>query len=304
MSSIIRKAKRFPILHNANKKIRYDLLMNTIQTHYNLKCPKLIKTSIYHCPGLIIPNMCTTLDQINEDFVKRLNNGNLCLDGTTCVGKSSIFPNLSKVNHLMNVEEYNISPPVAFNYLCTGLSLCTDNPNTTIIDRSPISNIAFQFVYYIMKKYANSDRTLFGLCEEYMQLHNMEPMLEFIKSLQLPILIFIKPGDVGVAELMERMRKRANDTSSLGDAYKCNNEMYFIAQNAAYEFLGRVLGYPVLVDIDMLKFREKLTALVPTFNFDSYETNLVKPEDRPKSVGANIPGYENYHWLTLYYSNR
>lgn len=59
-----------------------------------------------------------------------------------------------------------------------------------IIDKSPILNLAFQYVYYLMAHMTNS-LTPYQWCENYTNMHNLTALLEHTNSKNLNVVIIV-----------------------------------------------------------------------------------------------------------------
>lgn len=182
------------------------------------------------------------LDSISVDV---RNNGSLFIDGAACSGKSTFITKLNnlhranstKVNVWLDVDDYNFDANTAFHYMEL-LNHELPNMINSVIDRSPISNIAFQYVYWLMK-HINDSLTPFQWCENYTKIHRMEPLLEFVKSKRFNIVVVI---NTNYDEVKDKMLKRGSD----GDVYKGRIPLYLKCQVYAFIYLATVLDLPVL----------------------------------------------------------
>lgn len=206
----------------------------------------------------------------------------ICVDGTTCIGKSTFCDSTYKVNNYMNTESYNTSPVVGMEYLLKSIILA-QNAIGKFIDRSPIANLVFQYVYYVMENYATSPRSYYGLCCEYTEIHNLESVLSFIKGFDLNIIILI---DSNVELLQNRMQQRGIQNNSTGDSYKCSSKQYFVAQNEVYRYFGELMGYPVFNISELDDDRDKVMETIKEY----YKFN-----DELSSEPITIPLTEYIH---------
>lgn len=89
----------------------------------------------------------------------------------------------------MAVQDYNYNSVTAFHYFALQIRVSKLLVNY-IIDRSPILNIAFQYMYWLMDNMTET-LSLHKWCENYRKLRNMTSLLEHIKSLNLNIVIIV-----------------------------------------------------------------------------------------------------------------
>lgn len=177
---------------------------------------------------------------------------NIYVDGTSCCGKSTMISCLSehrlfKIKNVYNgnVKFYNFDPLLSTDYFVRGI-LLNNNCRGMCFDRSPISNLAYQIVYYLMFGVLDKRKTMFGNCMEYIKIYNLEYMLRYMKSQKLSIIIII---DSDIDGVRCRMTNRAKPKDIKRNYYR-----YVIFQNIAFSVLSYLCDIPC---IDLNYFRIK-----------------------------------------------
>lgn len=177
----------------------------------------------------------------------------VCIDGVNCTGKTSLlldFPHMKITDYCGDqLDYYNVNPETALSYLLISLQMLRDCENV-LIDRSPVANLAYQYCYYLMSA-SRGNKTMTALCEEYTKMHNLLPLLEYLRGLRLNVVILL---DSNVPQLAKRLYRRGVTLQSRGDVIKSAFDSYGACQNAAYAFLANQLDYAC---IDLQYFRLK-----------------------------------------------
>lgn len=190
------------------------------------------------------------LDASNDEHLTysiKSGSTNLCIDGMSCSGKSSVIARLErdfnastfKINKTLDCTDYNYNSTTAFQYLLKQI-IEHGKLDRCIVDRSILSNVAFQLVYWLMSCEESVYEKLspHALCAHYVQMHHMQALLEFIKAQNHNILIVVNSDIDKICNLMI--------TRGVGgDVYKGRVTAYAKAQYDAYIFLANVLELPV-----------------------------------------------------------
>jgi len=232
------------------------------------------------------------------------------LDGTCCVGKTNIlsnFPN-DKVNNYLDDQEaiyYNQSVNAAHSYVLVN-KIINDESKNLAVDRSIFSNLAFQYVYYIMfhSKRGIQKNTMRKLCQEFTNMHNLTSVLEYINGLRHHILILI---DSNIDVLMQRAINRSKINGNSNKQLKLTCREYYEAQNAVYIYMADIFNLDVYdledyrpkngshkqtEDETFTKFTNVITDYMGVYigNGDTSVCNLPKPATSDESFES---GYIN-----------
>ncbi|AAN04404.1 Orf111 [Heliothis zea nudivirus] len=200
-------------------------------------------------PTLSIPNVDLTNSE--QYLVERIINNrhfyNLCIDGMSCSGKSTVINRLTKdysacaykINSELECKDYNFNSTTAFQYALKQ-ALNYKKMKRCIIDRSILSNLTFQLVYWLMSCEDSMYEKLSPhcLCVNYIRMHQMEPVLEFIKAQNHNVLIVVNSD-------FERVCRMMVARGAGGDVYKGLVPKYVASQYHAYIFMANVLELPV-----------------------------------------------------------
>lgn len=229
-----------------------------------------------------------TIDRVIEKF-KEDGTGNLCIDGMSCSGKSTLLENMKpaptfKINQVLDCEDYNYNSVTAFQYLMKQ-SLIYRKRQGYLFDRSMISNLTFQLVYYLM----NFDDDTFDLispitiCKTYSEMHGLDRVFEYIKAQKHNILIVINSN---LDYVMQRMTKRG----SVGDSYKGRVPKYLECQMYAYMYVAAILDYPVY-DHGKYPEEERFSRLATIVNriYDAIKPKMIKSYNDEYSEIENLP---------------
>lgn len=218
---------------------------------------------------------------------------NLAVDGPSCCGKSSLIDKFKalKVNDFFNVQtgnSYNIFPTLAISYIYINKEFA--KLNDMISDRSLISNIAYLMAYFIMNCRANGlkeEKTLHGICEELVDMHNLKSAFSYIRGLRCTVLIVM---DSSFECSRKRMYARGLATGSYSDMAKSQCKEYHEAQVAAFSYIANILNFPCLdlnyvrkkyqVEDDTLIFQENASA------FHKY--NYLKNENYNLDIDVSV----------------
>lgn len=166
----------------------------------------------------------------------------VCIDGTTCVGKSSIIgeddPRYIKINNFMNVDSINFDPASSIRYLIKSLEMLKSHENI-VCDRSPVSNIAwlifeyfFSYHYHLCKKLNEN-----GLFWSVVLNHNLIPLFAKLRQEKLNI-IFLIDSDIAMIHDNLKLRGEGND-----ERY-AEFDKYCHFQNFIYSKLAEILNCP------------------------------------------------------------
>lgn len=183
----------------------------------------------------------------NQLFTK--NQNHLSIDGCACTGKTTLiqkFPNF-KINKVMGneLDYYNINPCIALAYLMLYCK-CIEESKNLLFDRSPFSNIAYMLCYYLMSQDGKNEKlTTYGKCIEFIQMHNLVPVFEYLKAKKFNILFII---DSDYQSVKQRMKERGTP----GDYTKSNFQQYIMYQCAAFGFISKICDIPCF-DINYIR---------------------------------------------------
>lgn len=188
----------------------------------------------------LVPMSKWNFDDIMHRFTD--NTGNVCIDGMSCSGKTTIlskFHKIFKINTVLDTTNYNYNSVTAFSYLEMQNYIYNKNRNL-VFDRSPISNLAFQLVYWLMENYDERvNFSSYNWCENYVRMHNMKNALEYIKSRNYNIIIVVNSN-------LDEWQKYMLMRNGTGDRYKGCVREYGECQLFAYIYLAQVLNLPIL----------------------------------------------------------
>lgn len=187
----------------------------------------------------MIPMKEWSLSDIEKSFD---DTGNICFDGMSCVGKTTIMNEnckVFKVNSILDTTDYNHNATTAFCYMELQMIYYGKNTNV-IIDRSPLSNIAFQYVYWLMDNFDQKvNMSPFMWCDVYTRMHRMQNLLEYVKAKKINIVFIVNSN---LNDWQYYMQQRGGR----GDKYKSNVELYGKCQLYAYIYLAHVLNLPII----------------------------------------------------------
>uniref|UniRef100_A0AAU8GFG2 Uncharacterized protein n=1 Tax=Faxonius propinquus nudivirus TaxID=3139431 RepID=A0AAU8GFG2_9VIRU len=243
------------ITNHNNENTTYDNDNDILKTLKNMK--KFGITYYSSCFNTF--NKFTTIEDEIHMFMNKFTNAqNVFIDGLCATGKSTLakyFTNIKISQYLDISNSYNYHPTSALSYVLLNI-LMNEESEGLIIDRSPLSNIAFQICYYIMGILTNDDlgyRTLSAICQEYIDNHNMLPVLEYIKNKNLNILIIL---DSDFIKASKRLNLRGYYTNSISDKQRSLVKEYWLGQMAAFSYLSNMLHIPCF-DINYFRIKYK-----------------------------------------------
>lgn len=198
--------------------------------------------------------------KIFADCVRDVN-APIYIDGENCCGKTTLAgEECLKVSQLQKLPYRNINPCQALDYLVLSDLLGFVNGSHVNIDRSPISNLIFQLVFYLhdlLRRYSIDELkfcefTPYKWCEDYIAMHNLEALLRFINAKGYNVLILIDSDYLAVGERMMVRSRNANDYLKGLD----NN--YNLAQSIAYAYFACKLNYPC-IDLSYLRYAYQMS---------------------------------------------
>lgn len=199
-----------------------------------------------------IPNMDEYFEQFYSDIAHY---DNLSIDGSTACGKSTMLEGLNpvKVNKFFCVNKsnlYNIVSECSMTYIHLHEEFKKYPGLTT--DRSIISNLTYLMVYYVMNVLTNNatfNKSMFGLCEDFVNIHNLKPTLEYIRGLKCNVLILIDSSHQHTAT---RTNRRGLNLHSNSDIVKPLCKQYHVAQTAAFAYFANFMNYRC-IDFDYVR---------------------------------------------------
>lgn len=199
----------------------------------------------------------TVTEEIDKYLSNRVWKDSVCIDGMSCVGKTTIisqFPQQSaKINGFMNVKTYNTSPITSMAYLLVGAAL-VKNSHKYIIDRSPISNYAWLIVHQLASKFPHGvpdavprEFTWTGEIDVISKtVPDFDLALQFVKGQEIDALIILD-SDVDIWRGKLATRNEGNDVVN------SKSQTYWY-QLPAYAYLANKLDWAT---IDLAYFRHK-----------------------------------------------
>ncbi|UVX94893.1 TK2 [Callinectes sapidus nudivirus] len=199
------------------------------------------------------PTLKSYFDEFYKKYLK--NKNNLAVDGPSCCGKSSMISSANpiKINDYSNINDnnsYNKIGEASLTYVIINDKMM-ETPNV-VSDRSVISNLTYQMAYYVMNLDVNGliyTRSMHSICEEFINIHNLKPLLQYLKAKKYNILIIL---DSSFEHSAIRMNKRGLKQKSSSDVVKSLCLEYHRAQTAAFSFMANFLNLPCL-DINYLR---------------------------------------------------
>lgn len=193
--------------------------------------------------------------ELSDIWVNKKNNSNLFIDGTACCGKTTLqskYQFKTKINEYYNLANYNVDPIKALSYIQLNLKL-NQVLQGYVIDRSPISNLAYQLAYVYMQELPSIKNKYTPHCimDVYCKETGLNYVLEYINAQECNVLLLI---DSNVAEVQKRMLTRNTDSDKL----KGTCDQYILAQNAAFSYIAMCLNYTI-IDINYIRLKYNLT---------------------------------------------
>ncbi|UHB41793.1 p-loop NTPase/TK1 [Macrobrachium rosenbergii nudivirus] len=184
---------------------------------------------------------------IFNNFIENTYNVAVCVNGTACVGKSSLLNEISiqiketidnnsiilKVGKYGGFKGKDINQVLAMTYQLVGTDLLMRHP-TSLMDRCPFNNLIWRFILQCMKYKIGSD----NIDEMTKIVHESLPM-NLIKIMQsFPVIVLI---DLNILKNRERMFNR----STGGDGYRCYINSYVHLQNVFYTLFADLANWPI-----------------------------------------------------------
>ena len=177
----------------------------------------------------------------------------VCIDGMTCVGKTSImnhFPGkTAKINQYMNIQTYNVSACTSLAYFLLSLKLATESTGI-VLDRSPISNFAWLLINQLANKFPEAPNREFTWTGEvdlvFNCIQDADLVLRLTKSKNVSAIIILD-SDLDVWK--ERLVARNENRDSINAASDT-----FWYQLPVYAYLANKLNWPT---VDLAYFRSK-----------------------------------------------
>lgn len=226
----------FPVHEKTSYRLHED---------YNLKKKK--GETFWTLDAFPYVSMEEYLDQFYQQYISHFNQ--IAVDGPTACGKSSLieYLNPQKVNSFFDLNKgngYNIISEYALIYIKIN-ELLTKHDGLAV-DRSIVSNIAYLMAYYVMNVLVNNmtfNKSLHGICREFVSLFNLEHMLQHIRSKKFNVFILM---DSSFEAFAKRTNKRGIVSGSVSDCVKSLCQEYHTAQIASFSYLANFLNFPCL----------------------------------------------------------
>lgn len=184
-----------------------------------------------------------------ENFFEELRDvKNIAIDGPSSLGKSTLIASNTnaEIGQYTDVSKvYNFNPLTTYTYINANRIMATEF-NGVVFDRSIISNFAYGICYYLMSIITNDQcgyRSFSNMCEEYVNVTNTRPMLEYINSLNLSVFILL---DSDYEQYAKRMNSRGYKNHSISDQVKSLSKEYWLCQHAAFSYLANILNFKCL----------------------------------------------------------
>ena len=217
-------------------------------------------------------DMMTYFDKFYANAFK--NCTSLAVDGPSCCGKSTLIDTFKplKINQFYNVQTanaYNIFPTSALSYIHINDEF---NAHYNLIsDRSAISNVCYLIAYYVMNCITNNlkpDKSLHGICQDAVDLHNLKSLFSYLKSRNYNILIIM---DSSYRHTKRRMIARGKATGSSSDLAKALIPQYHTAQIASFSFVANILNL-LCLDFHYIRrsFKIKDDSLMFKANYEAF----------------------------------
>lgn len=173
---------------------------------------------------------------------------NIAIDGPSSLGKTTLIASNTnaEIGQYTDVSKvYNFNPLATYTYINANRIMATEF-NGVVFDRSIISNFAYGICYYLMSIVTNDQcgyRSFSSMCEEYVNVTNTRPMLEYINSLNLSVFVLL---DSDYEKYAKRMNARGYKTHSASDQVKSLSKEYWLCQHAAFAYLANILNFKCL----------------------------------------------------------
>lgn len=240
----------------------------------------------------------------------------LAIDGPSCVGKTTLFKKLKDSNKfkyysylkanlfLSNFEmiTYNCNMTAAVSYYEIAKEI--GKMDFTIQDRSAISNVVYQIVYYLMDCDNISNYKV--LIQDYIIKHNLQYVFTDYLNSNINT-VFIVNSNLNA--LMETFKSR--DESNV----KGSNLKYHLCQLLAFAFVSEYLqillidvcfGYDIAYDIisefEFLLDREKVDTMVKVVLNDeeyTYDSETLKLQIRPQDAISDLEYYHQQQHIIM-----
>lgn len=206
-------------------------------------------------------------EQMREDlfeFFKYLRTvKNIAVDGPSSMGKTTLIDHFSntKVNKyntcINNNHVYNYNPIASNAYVFLN-KLIQEDCTGIVCDRSIIANYTYGMCYYLMNIITYNQcgyRTFSAICDEYVNITNTRPFLEYVNGNEFNVLILL---DSNYEKCAKRMNARGHKTNSKSDQTKALVREYWLAQNAAFAYIANMLNFKC-IDYEYLRTRYNVT---------------------------------------------
>lgn len=244
----------------------------------------------------------TYLRRVLPKMIKNNYNRTYFVDGQSCCRKTSLLgfggreEETVKVTQFKHLNYRNIDPGQALDYLILSdfVNKKERGEQIQLVDRSPISNLVFQVVYYLMDCFrCFGDQTMtafettqqftpFKMCDDYIQMHNLESVLNFVNKRQYNVLILVDSDYVHVGN---RMRNRSRDDADILNSLDDN---YHIAQSIAFSYFAYKLNY-LCIDLAYLRSFNETQCVFEALSreFRTFSDDIVQPAQMIPDVEAN-----------------
>lgn len=177
------------------------------------------------------------------------NCNSLAVDGVTACGKSSLLSGCTwtKINNFYNLSKENVYNFISFlslDYIKINEELSTYEGIVT--DRSLVSNLTMLLAYYIMDILTNNNiytRSMFAICEEFVNMFNLKACLNYIRGKKFNVLIMI---DSSYDHWAKRTNIRGVNEKLTTDCIKSLCIQYHRAQTAAFAYIANCLHFPCI----------------------------------------------------------
>ncbi|UVT30853.1 p-loop NTPase [Penaeus vannamei nudivirus] len=228
---VYKKTPRQKILDRLDKDIIQDKVL------------KLIRGDYHYYSYIFDPR------RAHQHFAVETSNTAVCVNGTACVGKSSVLNSiLAKIRTHIDENSFiiksgklggfkgkDVNQILSLEYQCCGMSEIFQSP-TALMDRCPFNNLIWRYILRFVEATELDDVALSEHIANYVVdtlSHNMVRVMR-----QYPVVVLI---DTNVVQNRKRMYYRATG----GDSFRCFIEKYAPMQNLFYALFADLAKWPV-----------------------------------------------------------